>query len=60
MANARTQLGEKGLSREAQPAEIHESLSVVLQDGKPLLVSQSADPTTDRKVTVELMATVLK
>jgi hypothetical protein len=51
---------EQGLSTRPQPAELHESLSVILQDGKPLLVSQSADPTTDRKVTVELMATVLK
>jgi hypothetical protein len=56
----RAQQAEKGLSPTAQPAELHESLSVILQDGKPLLVSQSADPTTDRKVTVELMATVLK
>lgn len=43
-----------------RPAELHESLSVILQDGKSLIVSQSADPTTDRKVTVELVATVLK
>ncbi|HYN05851.1 MAG TPA: hypothetical protein VES67_00535 [Vicinamibacterales bacterium] len=56
----RTQQAERGLSPTSQPAELHESLSVILQDGKPLLVSQSADPTTDRKVTVELMATVLK
>jgi hypothetical protein len=56
---ARAQAEQK-LSPRAQPAELHESLSVILQDGKPLLVSQSADPTTDRKVTVELMATVLK
>ena len=56
----RTQLAEQGLSPTSQPAELHESISVILQDGKPLLVSQSADPTTDRKVTVELMATVLK
>jgi hypothetical protein len=54
------QLTERGLSPSSQPAELHESISVILQDGKPLLVSQSADPTTDRKVTVELMATVLK
>ena len=57
---AKSQLAEKGLSFASQPAELHESISVILQDGKPLLVSQSADPTTDRKVTVELMATVLK
>jgi hypothetical protein len=56
----RTQQAERGLSPTSQPAQLHETLSVVLQDGKPLLVSQSADPTTDRKVTVELMATILK
>jgi hypothetical protein len=44
----------------SRPAEIHESLTVLLQDGKPLLVSQSADPATDRKVTVEVVATILK
>ena len=54
------QLSERGLSPTSQPAELHESINVILQDSKPLLVSQSADPTTDRKVTVELMATVLK
>jgi hypothetical protein len=56
----RAQQAERGLSPTSQPAELHESLSVVLQDGKALLVSQSADPTTDRKVTVEVMATILK
>jgi hypothetical protein len=60
MNAARSQLAEKGLSFGSQPAQLHESISVILQDGKPLLVSQSADPTTDRKVTVELTATVLK
>jgi hypothetical protein len=56
----RAQQVERGLSPTSQPAELHESINVILQDGKPMLVSQSADPTTDRKVTVELMATVLK
>ena len=42
------------------PAELTESLTVVLQDGRKLVVSQSADPATDRKVTVEVTATVLK
>jgi hypothetical protein len=39
---------------------INESLAVILEDGKPLLVSQSADPTSDRKVTVEAKATILR
>jgi hypothetical protein len=42
------------------PAMLHESLHVVLQNGKPLVVSQSADPSTERRVTVELTGTILK
>jgi hypothetical protein len=38
----------------------NESLSLVVNDGKPLLVSQAADPRSDRKVTVEVTATVQK
>jgi hypothetical protein len=33
---------------------------VMLENGKPMIVSQSADAATDRKVTVELKATVLR
>jgi len=43
-----------------RPAQLNESLYVALQDGKPLIVSQSADPATDRRVTVELTATIQK
>jgi hypothetical protein len=43
-----------------QPPTLNESISVILQDGKPMIVSQSADPMTARKVTVELTATILK
>jgi hypothetical protein len=32
---------------------------VMLDNGKPMIVSQSADATTDRKVSVELKATIL-
>jgi hypothetical protein len=39
---------------------INESLAVMLDDGKPMLISQSADPVTDRKVKVEVKATILK
>ncbi len=44
----------------AQVPQLNESISVILQDGKPLIVSESADPMTARKVTVELTATILK
>jgi hypothetical protein len=39
---------------------INESLSVILEDGRSMLISQSADPVTDRKVKVEVKATLLK
>jgi hypothetical protein len=39
---------------------LRESLSLVVEDGKPLLVAQSADPTSDRTVSVEVKATILK
>ena len=39
---------------------INESIAVVLENGKPMTVTQSADPVTDRKVTVEVKATILK
>ena len=37
-----------------------ESLVAILDDGKPLVVSQSADPASSRSVKVELKATILK
>jgi hypothetical protein len=39
---------------------ISENLSVNLDDGKPLVLAQSADPVSDRQVTVEVRATILK
>ena len=43
-----------------KPANINESLTVLVNDGKPTLLTQSADPATDRRVTVEVTATVVK
>ena len=39
---------------------VRENLIVIVDDGKPLVVSQSADPVSDRQVTVEVRATILK
>ncbi len=39
---------------------MHDSVSLVLENGKPLVAAQSADPSGDRQVTVEVMATILK
>ncbi len=43
-----------------RPANLNESLTLLVADSKPTLVSQSADPTSDRKVSVEVTATVVK
>jgi hypothetical protein len=40
--------------------ELNQSMTIILQSGKPMLISQSADPASDRKVTVEVKATILK
>jgi len=37
-----------------------ERLSLVLESGKPMIISQAADPTSDRKITVEVTATILR
>jgi hypothetical protein len=52
-------LAAGGASTE-EPMAISESLTVILEEGKPLVVSQSADPASDRKVRVELKATVMR
>jgi hypothetical protein len=43
-----------------RPSGINQSQTVVLQSGKSLMVSQAADPLSNRKVTVEVKATILK
>jgi hypothetical protein len=47
-------------SGQARPTELNQSLTVVLQSGKPLVVSQAADPVSDRKIIVEVKATIMK
>ena len=46
--------GSRTLSR------LNEQVTVVLESGKPLVISQAADPTSDRKVTVQVTATIVK
>ena len=43
-----------------RPTELNQSLTVVLQNGKPLVVAQAADPIADRKMIVEVVASILK
>lgn len=43
-----------------RPAALNESLSVILQAGKPMVISQAADPVNDRKMTVEVRVSIVK
>ncbi|HUQ86574.1 MAG TPA: hypothetical protein VM096_03385 [Vicinamibacterales bacterium] len=52
--------GEQKEGARQRPSGINQSQTVILQSGKPLIVSQAADPVNDRKVVVEVKATVLK
>jgi len=46
--------------RSATTALLNQSISVVVANGQATLVSRSADPATDRSVTVEVVATIVK
>lgn len=50
---------QDGPDRPPQPP-IQESITALLEDGKPLVVSQSADPMSDRKVRLEIKASVVR
>ena len=52
--------GEQKEGNKQRPSGINQSQTVIMTSGKPLIVSQAADPISDRKVTVEVKATVLK
>jgi hypothetical protein len=41
-------------------SEVRQQVRTIFQSGKPIVVSESADPITDRKVKVEVKATILK
>lgn len=41
-------------------SSLNERMGLIVESGKPIMVSQAADPTSDRKITVELTATILK
>jgi hypothetical protein len=52
--------GRSGNPNDVPPTQIQESVNLILENGKPLVVTQSADPLIDRQVTVEVKATILK
>ena len=41
-------------------AALNEQLTVILEPGKPLLLSQAADPMSERKISVEIRAAIAK
>ncbi len=43
-----------------RPSHLNESLTVLLQPGKPLTVSRAVDPSTNRRTSVEVTATIMK
>jgi uncharacterized protein (DUF4415 family) len=51
-----------GGQEEMEPgmASFNEQLALILESGKPTIVSLAADPTSDRKITVEVTATILR
>ena len=49
-----------GDRRDITDVTMNQSVTVVLESGKPLVITQAADPVSDRKVTVEVKATVLR
>ncbi len=49
-----------GDSKDGSTTSIQESMGVVVENGKPLVLSESPDPRSNRKVTVEVKATILK
>ncbi len=46
--------------RATNTTTLNESITLVLAAGKPTLISQSADPGSDRRVSVEVTATIVK
>lgn len=43
-----------------RPTNLNQSLTVILQNGKPMTISRAADPASNRRITVDVTATVLK
>lgn len=60
---AALELQSKGLSvvgADPTSANLNQQITLLLQPGKPMSISQAADPASDRRITVELTATILK
>jgi len=42
------------------PAELKERIAVTLESGQPMVISRAADPGSNRRITVEVTATLMK
>ena len=49
-----------GEERQATRTSINQSLTLVLDNGKAIVAAQSADPVSDRQVSLEVKATILR
>jgi hypothetical protein len=49
-----------GTGPDPYSTNLNERIGVILDPGKPLVVSQAVDPASDRKIAVEVRATILK
>jgi hypothetical protein len=45
---------------ESSQTTLIERISTILESGKPLVISQAADPASDRRITIEAKATIVK
>ena len=52
--------GQAGTPGTVDNSQVRQSLTVMLTTGVPLVVAQSADPHSDRRVSLEVKATILK
>ena len=50
----------EGASPLTRAAALNEMLTVILQNDKSMLISRAADPRSDRRITVEVRATIVK
>ena len=48
------------LEANVQPTALKQNVVTILDSGKPILISQAADPSSDRRISVELKATIEK
>jgi hypothetical protein len=48
------------LESSVQPTALKQNVVTILDSGKPILISQAADPSSDRRISVELKATIEK